>query len=285
MHILPCYEAWEVRPRLRIVNLKAPAGTMESTPNAEGDRTAEAHAASSRPRTLLRLLPLGAVLIAFLLFYFLGVGDYFSLKVLKHYRWILAAFVEEHAIVAPACYLLLYAATVAVSFPTAGFLTIAGGFLFGASLGTVLAAFGATLGATLLFLMARTSLGDLLAQRAGPRMQRLHEGFQEDSFSYLLFLRLVPVFPFWLVNLAAALFGMNLPPYLAATAIGILPTTFVLAYFGEGLSTTIKEQQPISLHLLVALALLGLLALLPVGVRRWRRGRTGESEAPRSDRP
>jgi uncharacterized membrane protein YdjX (TVP38/TMEM64 family) len=256
---------------------------MESASKAEGKGKAEARGASSRTRTLLRFLPLGAVLLAFLLFYLSGLGDYFSLKVLKHYRWILAAFVEDHAFIAPAIYLLVYAVTVAVSFPVAGFLTIVGGFLFGASLGTVLAALGATIGATLLFLMARTSFGDLLARRIGQRMQRLHEGFQEDSFSYLLFLRLVPVFPFWLVNLAAALFGMNPLPFVAATAIGILPTTFVLAYFGEGLATTIKEEQPLSLHLLVALILLGLLALLPVGVRRWRRARTGETGTPRSD--
>jgi uncharacterized membrane protein YdjX (TVP38/TMEM64 family) len=256
---------------------------MESAPKAEGDRTAEANAASSRVRTLLRLLPLGAMVLAFLLFYASGAGDYFSLTALKHYRWILADFVDAHPFIAPATYLLLYVVTVAVSFPVAGFLTMAGGFLFGASLGTLLAAFGATVGATLLFLMARTSFGDFLVERAGQRMQRLHEGFQEDSFSYLLFLRLVPVFPFWLVNLAAALFGMNLLPFVAATAIGILPTTFVLAYFGEGLSTTIQEQQPISLHLLVALVLLGLLALLPVGVRRWRRSRGGERAAPGGD--
>jgi uncharacterized membrane protein YdjX (TVP38/TMEM64 family) len=214
----------------------------------------------------------------------MGAKSYLSLEALRHYRWILAAFVEEHVILAPAAYLLLYVATVAVSFPSAGFLTVTGGFLFGASLGTVLAAFGATLGATLLFLIARTSFGDVLARRAGPLTQRLQEGFHQDSFSYLLFLRLVPLFPFWLVNLAAALFGMKLPPYISATAIGILPATFVLAYFGEGLATTIEERQPLSLHLLVAFILLGLLALLPVGVRRWRQGRSGGPEAPPGDR-
>jgi uncharacterized membrane protein YdjX (TVP38/TMEM64 family) len=258
---------------------------MESTRNPKPYQATEAaHAAASRRRALLRALPLGAIVLALLVFYAMGAEDYLSLRALRHYRWILAAFVEEHAIIAPAAYFLLYVATVAVSFPSAGFLTIAGGFLFGASLGTVLAASAATLGATLVFLIARTSFGDLLTRRAGPRTQRLQEGFQEDSFSYLLFLRLVPLFPFWLVNLAAALFGMKLLPYVAATAIGILPTTFVLAYFGEGLATTIKEKQPLSLHLLVAFILLGLLALLPVGVRKWRRGRASESEAPQSDR-
>ena len=141
-------------------------------------------------------------------------------------------------------------------------MTITGGFLFGAALGTVLASVAATIGATLIFLIARTSLGALLAERAGPRAQKLRDGFQEEGFSYLLFLRLVPLFPFWLVNLAAALFGMRLLTYVAATAIGVVPATFVFAYFGHGLGTALDSEGPhVPATLLVALALLGLVAL------------------------
>ncbi len=230
---------------------------------------------------LLRWAPLGAIVLALLLFYAFGLQHYLSLEALRRYQGSLGAFVAEHSILAPATYVLVYAATVAVSFPGAGFLTIAGGFLFGAALGTALAAIAATLGATLIFLIARTSLGDFLAERAGPRAERLRQGFQQDGFSYLLFLRLVPLFPFWLVNLAAALFGMRLIPYVAATAIGILPATFVFAYFGEGLRTSLEsEGSPASLQLFTALALLGLMALIPIAVRRWRRGRDTGPGAP-----
>ncbi len=150
--------------------------------------------------------------------------------------------------------MVVYVAVVAISFPGAGALTITGGFLFGAALGTALASVAATIGATLIFLIARTSLGALLAERAGPRAQKLRQGFQEEGFSYLLFLRLVPLFPFWLVNLAAALFGMRLLTYVAATAIGVVPATFVFAYFGHGLGTALDSEGPhVPATLLVAL--------------------------------
>jgi uncharacterized membrane protein YdjX (TVP38/TMEM64 family) len=254
------------------------ASTRETGPHGISD-AAGASQASYRGATL-RWLPLAAIALALLLFYAFGGHDYLSPATLRRYQGSLDAFISAHAILAAMAYLLAYAAIVAVSFPGAGFLTIAGGFLFGAGLGTALAAIGATVGAVLVFLIARTSLGDFLAKRAGPRAQRLRLGFQKDGFSYLLFLRLVPLFPFWLVNLAAALFGMRLLPYLAATALGILPTTFIFAYFGAGLKTTLEAEQPASLQLFIALLLLGLLALMPLAVRKWRRGREREPGAP-----
>jgi uncharacterized membrane protein YdjX (TVP38/TMEM64 family) len=114
--------------------------------------------------------------------------------------------VDANPILAAGVYVLAYVAAVALSFPGASFLTAIGGFMFGSLVGTALALVSATIGATAIFLIARTSVGDLLASRAGPRMQRLRAGFDEEGFSYLLFLRLVPLFPFWVVNLAAALF-------------------------------------------------------------------------------
>jgi uncharacterized membrane protein YdjX (TVP38/TMEM64 family) len=247
----------------------------QGTPDADGTGVGR----NSPPRTLLRLAPLAAIALILLLFYALELGDYLSLDMLRGYQGSLDAFVGAHSVMAPALYLLVYVATVAISFPVAGFLTIAGGFLFGAAFGAVLAWAGATLGATIVFLVARTSFGDLLARRAGPRTDRLRLGFQRDGFSYLLFLRLVPLFPFWLVNLAAALFHMRLAPYAAATAIGILPATFVFAYFGEGLETTLAER-PASLQILIALLLLGMIALGPAAVRRWRSGRGSEPGPP-----
>jgi uncharacterized membrane protein YdjX (TVP38/TMEM64 family) len=150
---------------------------------------------------------------------------------------------------------------------------------------------GATLGAIIVFLIACTSVGDALVQRAGPRLKRLADGFREDAFSYLLFLRLVPVFPFWLVNLAPPLFGVPLKTFALATAIGIVPGTFAFAFAGAGLDSVIAAQKAakqaciaaggsdcylhIDLHalvtpkLLVAFAVLGLVALIPVVLRRW----------------
>jgi uncharacterized membrane protein YdjX (TVP38/TMEM64 family) len=232
-------------------------------------------------RRLARWVPLVLVVAALVLGYLLGLQDYLSLTALRDYQGTLLAFVAANPFLAAAVYLVVYALAVTVSFPGASFLTITGGFLFGSLVGTGLAVVAATCGATSIFLIARTSLGDLLAEKAGPRVQRLRQGFQEEGFSYLLFLRLVPLFPFWLVNLAAALFGMRVVPYVAATAIGIVPGTFVYSYFGQGLGSALEsEGSPASFELLLGLALLGVMALVPVAVRKWRRSRGAEGGVP-----
>jgi uncharacterized membrane protein YdjX (TVP38/TMEM64 family) len=246
------------------------ASTQRETPSP-----APAKAGSARG-AILRWAPIGLVAVALLLGYAFGLHRYLSLDALRESQAMLSAQVEANALFAAAAYVLVYVAAVALSFPGASFLTAAGGFMFGPVLGTALALFSATTGAVLIFLVATTSFGAVLARKAGPRMQRLREGFAKEGFSYLLFLRLVPVFPFWVVNLAAALFGMHLVPYIAATAIGIVPGTFVLAYFGHGLGTAIDgEGPPWSAGLFVSLALLGILALVPVLFRKLRKSTRG----------
>lgn len=225
----------------------------------------------STRRAALRWLPLLLVACALLAGYGFGLQRYFSVEALRESQASLSAHVASRPVLAAAVYFGAYALAVALSFPGASFLTIAGGFLFGALVGGALAVLAATSGAVVIFLVARTSLGTALARKAGPRMKKLRDGFQCEGFSYLLCLRLVPLFPFWVVNLAAALFGMRLIPYAAATAIGIVPATFLLAYFGQGLETAIDGEGPRwSAGLFISLALLGLLALLPVVVRKRR---------------
>jgi len=253
---------------------------MHETGDSErhGDLPAER---PRRSRTVARWAPLVIVVAVLALGYAFGLQDYLSLGALRRYQETLAGFVAANPVLAPLAYLVAYALAVTISFPGASFLTIAGGFLFGAVAGTALAVVAATIGATLIFLIARTSLGGLLADRAGPRMQRLRQGFQEDGFNYLLFLRLVPLFPFWMINLAAALFGMRVLPYVAATAIGIVPGTFVYSYFGQGLGSALEsEGSPASMQLFLALALLGVMALIPVAVRKWRRGKESQRDMP-----
>jgi uncharacterized membrane protein YdjX (TVP38/TMEM64 family) len=231
---------------------------------------------------LLRLAPLALVALGLAIGYAFGLHDYFSLASLQTYRSSLDGFVAQNPFATAAAYVAIYVAAVALSFPGASFLTIAGGFIFGWRAGTALAWIGATIGATFIFLAARTALGHVLAERAGPRLQRLCSGFREEGFSYLLFLRLVPLFPFWIVNLAAGLFGMGLTAYVGATALGILPGSFVFSYFGEGLRSALEsEGSPLTAELFVALALLGILALVPAIVRRWRRGSERSAGAPR----
>ena len=221
--------------------------------------------------TVLRWLPLVLVVLVLAAAYGLGLQTYLSLDKIAKYQDRLSSFVAEHGVLSASLYVLVYVAAVGLSFPGASVLTAAGGFMFGSIVGTILTVLAATMGATIIFLIARTSLGDLLTARAGPRLQRLRQGFAEEAFSYLLFLRLAPIFPFWVVNLAAALFGMRVAPYILATAIGIIPGTFALSYFGQGLDSALAGDGPVlSAGLIIALALLAVMALVPVVLRRLR---------------
>ncbi|SCZ34200.1 TVP38/TMEM64 family protein [Afifella marina] len=233
---------------------------------------------SEVPRALwLRFLPVGIVVLLLLLFYAGGFQEFLSLGALQEESEALKGFVDDRLALAGLLYVIVYITLVAVSFPGASIVTIAGGLLFGWILGGALSAVGATIGACIIFLIARTSFGTVLARRAGPRLKRLQSGFQEDAFHYLLFLRLAPIFPFWVINLAPALFAMRLGPYALATFLGILPGTFAYSYFGEGVGTALDEEGPVfSTQLLLGFAVLALAALLPIMLKRWRARNVGE---------
>jgi uncharacterized membrane protein YdjX (TVP38/TMEM64 family) len=239
-----------------------------------------------------RLLPLIAIVAALGLILAMGWHRHLSVESLVRHHGVLQHFVAQNKLAALAGYIALYIAVVALSVPGAVFLTVAGGILFGALLGGTAAALGATIGAILIFLIAKSALGEQLSRRAGPLADRLAEGFRADAFSYLLFLRLVPIFPFWLVNLVPALAGVRLRVFATATAIGILPGTFAFAFVGAGLTSVIAAQgtayraclaagrsdcrldfdlkAAVTPELLIALAALGVVALIPVIVRRLR---------------
>lgn len=229
--------------------------------------------------TLKRLLPL-AVLVALIgAAFVLRLDRYLTLDALRDNRATLLAFVESNRLTAVLGFMLAYAGVVALSLPGATIMTLAGGFLFGVALGASLTVVGATLGAAALFLIARSALGDVLRQRAGPFLSRMADGFSKDAFSYLLFLRLVPAFPFWAVNLAPALLGMRLVPFVVATAIGIIPGTTVYSAFGAGLGRVFDAGGEVNLKdvfsppLIAALIGLGVLSLLPIALRRLRERR------------
>ncbi|MEJ1157127.1 TVP38/TMEM64 family protein [Prosthecomicrobium sp. N25] len=244
---------------------------------------------------LLRFLPLVAILAIMAGAYALGLHRSLSLDGLVQSRSALAARVEAAPLLSLLAFVAVYVATVALSLPGATLLTLAGGFLFGWKLGAAGTLVGATTGAVFVFLAARTALADTLRRKAGPFLARVAEGFRQDAFHYLLFLRLVPVFPFWLVNLAPALLGMRLAPFALATAIGILPGTIAFSVVGSGLDSVIDAQiaanpacvggapcrlsidpsRLVTRELLAGLGALGLVALLPLALKAWRarRGR------------
>ena len=222
-----------------------------------------------------RVVPLVVLVLLIGAAFAFRIDRYLTLDALRDNRAALLAFVDANELLAACAFVLAYAAIVTLSVPGAAIMTLAGGFLFGIVLGAALTVIGATLGATLLFLIARSAAGDFLRQRAGPFLARMSDGFSKDAFNYLLFLRLVPAFPFWAVNLAPALLGMRLVPFVIATALGIIPGTVVYTAFGASLGDVFDAGGQVDLKtvfsptLIAALVGLGLLALLPVALKRF----------------
>ncbi len=224
----------------------------------------------------LRWLPLAALVAGLAAFFALGLDTYVGFDTLARHRGELLAGVAAYPVLAPVGYIATYIAAVAFSLPGGALLTLTGGFLFGPVFGALFAVLGATGGATAVFLAARTALGDRLRARAGSSLQRLQAGFREDAFSYLLVLRLVPLFPFFIVNLVPAFVGVPVRTYILATFLGIIPATFVFASVGNGLGAVFDAGQVPDLGIVlrppILLPILGLalLALIPVIYRRWK---------------
>jgi len=206
--------------------------------------------------------------------YGLGLHTYLSFDALAAHRDTLTVLADTYPVLAVATFVLTYAAATALSLPGGAVLTILGGFLFGTWLGGAYAAVGATLGATGLFLAARAGLGHLADRVGGARMARIRDGLRRDASSYLLAMRLIPLVPFWFLNLAPALLGVKLRTYVAATGLGILPGTVVYASLGNGVGTVLdaggRPDLAIVLEPSVLLPLLALaaFALLPTVVKR-----------------
>jgi uncharacterized membrane protein YdjX (TVP38/TMEM64 family) len=249
------------------------------TPDTEDDAggTTAPKAAGARP--LARLLPLLLLLAGLGLFFALGLQDRLSCAALRDNRALLGAWVDSHLALAAIGFMVGYAAAVALSVPGAVVLTVAGGFLFGTAAATAMVVVAATAGATVLFLAARTVFRNLLEPRAGPWLARLQRGFAANELSYLLVLRLVPLFPFFVVNLVPAFLDVRLRNFVLATAAGIIPGTLVFAGIGAGLGSIVDAGEACSVsqvlrpQVLAPLLGLALLALAPVAYKYLRRGR------------
>lgn len=236
-----------------------------------------------------RWLPLLLIIVAFAAAYKYGLHEHISLSNLIQKREELANFVEANLFAAIAIYMLIYIAVVAISFPVGLPLSITAGFLFGWVLAGFATVTAATIGAIIIFLIARSSFGEVFQARAGPFINKMTQGFQKDAFQYLITLRLVPAFPFWVVNIVPALLNMRLAPYALGTFIGIIPGTFAFTYLGAGLDSVIQEQERlnpgcadagtcsidpkafVTPELLTALLALGVLSFLPFVIKKLKR--------------
>ncbi len=223
-----------------------------------------------------RFIPLILIIVIMILVYATGLTDLITFEQLKDNRQTLLDYVNNHPILSAIGFMLLYAASTALSIPGGVFLTIFGGFLFPQPLSTIFVVIGATIGAIIIFLVAKTALGDIMREKAGPVIQKMQKGFQENATSYLLFLRLVPLFPFWLVNIAPAFFGVSLLTFSWTTFVGIIPGAFVYTQAGAGLGSILDTQKEFSLEgiftwdVKIALIALGIFSLLPIVIKKLR---------------
>jgi uncharacterized membrane protein YdjX (TVP38/TMEM64 family) len=228
-------------------------------------------------KTIRRFLPVVLLAAAFAAIWWSGVLGQLSWAGLARNQALLAGWVNAHPVLAGASYMGIYAAATALSLPQGALLTITSGLLFGAAIGTGLTVVGATVGAVLLFLAARSALGEAIARRGGAAMEKIRDALRRDGFSYLLAIRLLPLFPFWLVNLAASVCGMRLGTFALATSIGIIPGTFVFASIGAGVGSVLAAGGTPNLSVIFSLPVLGplvglaVLSLLPVAWKKWKR--------------
>ena len=231
------------------------------------------------PVWLTRAWPVLLVTAALAAAYAAGLGRALSFAALAQHQAALRDYAAAEPVLSAVAFTALYAAAAAIMLPGVVVLTVTGGLVFGTLGGAACTVVGATAGASVLFLAARHALAGWAAARAGPLLDRVRPGLQRDGLSYLLALRLVPIFPFWLVNLAAAVVGMPLRVFALGTVVGIIPGTVVFASIGAGLGDVLAAGRAPDVAMftrpavLFPLLCLALLALLPVAWRRWGRAR------------
>jgi uncharacterized membrane protein YdjX (TVP38/TMEM64 family) len=232
------------------------------------------------PNSLRGKILLGCILLAGIgAFVYFDLGHYLSLDALKANRDNLLEYTSSHYEIAVVVFILVYILQTAFSLPGGAILTLTGGFLFGSLMGTLFVNIGATAGATLAFLAARYLLHDWVEHKFGDRLGTIQEGFASNAFSYLMTLRLIPAFPFFLVNLVSGLTRVSLGTYVLATSIGIIPGSFVFAFAGRQLGSINSLSEIASPPVLLAFTLLGLLALMPVAYQKWTKTKSGSNQS------
>ncbi len=230
----------------------------------------------ARKLRLAKLWPLGLVILGIVAFFALGLDQYLSFEALREHRQALLQWTAANKILAAAGFIFGYFVMVALSLPGAVWGTLAGGFLFGTGVAAFYVVSGATLGAAAIFLIARYALADFFRAKAGGAIARMEAGFNANALSYMLVLRLVPLFPFWLVNLVPAFLGVPLRTFVIGTFFGIMPGSIVYCSVGSGLGAIFEADGTPDLHIFSKPEIIGpiiglaLLSLIPVFYKRFR---------------
>ncbi|MCW9034346.1 MAG: TVP38/TMEM64 family protein [Rhodospirillales bacterium] len=230
----------------------------------------------NKPTSLWRFAPLLAIAGAIGLFFALGYDQYLTFEALKENRQQLLDWKTNNHLLTILVFIGVYAIATSLSIPGAIWLTISSGFLFGSIEGTLYAVSGATIGATINFLVVRYSFHDFFREKAGASLKKMEDGFNENAFSYLMVLRLVPLFPFWMVNLVSGVLGVNMRTYMIATFFGIIPGAFVYASVGNGLGAIFDTGQTPDLgiifspEILTPIIGLAILAVIPIAYKKYK---------------
>lgn len=252
--------------------------------NRDNGTPSEGKAASAASPTLRRLWPLIVVVAAMAAIFIFDLDRFLSFQALKENREFLVQWTNENRVLAALIFVSGYCVMVALSVPGAVWATLAGGFVFGTVVGGIYVVVGATLGATAIFLIARYALADMLRAKAGNAVRKMEAGFNENALSYMFVLRLVPLFPFWLVNLVPAFLGVPLSTYVIGTFFGIIPGSIVYVSVGNGLGAVFEQGGVPDLGIVftpeVMLPILGLaaLSLIPVFYKRFKGGKVAAAK-------
>ena len=235
--------------------------------------------------SLTKLIILAGFALLFGVIWQTNLLDYLSFETLREHQKWLDFQVAQNAIMVGLIFSAIYALVVALSLPGGTVMTVTGGFLFGPFVGTFCSVFGATTGAVFLFLIARYVFGDSLRARYGAMMQKMEQNFRNNAFSYMLVLRLVPLFPFVVVNLVPALLNVRLGIYALTTFFGIIPATFVYSGFGNGLGAVFDSGKELELsgiltkpEIIMPIIGLAILACIPIIYKKMRNRTTQNPE-------
>jgi uncharacterized membrane protein YdjX (TVP38/TMEM64 family) len=231
--------------------------------------------------TVKRLIPVAILVLGLCAAWYFGATQFLSFDTFRNHRTDLQHLVIQNPVRSVIGFILLYILVVALSLPAGSMLTIFGGFLFGVTAGTIYVVIGATLGAMIVYLATRYAFYDYMHAKAGNALRKMQEGFAEDALCYLMVLRLVPLFPFWLVNLVPALLGVKLRAFLIGTIIGIIPGTFVYVSIGDGLGALFDQGKMPDFgiifepRILTPIIGLAILAMIPVAYKKYRKHKAG----------
>lgn len=222
-------------------------------------------------------IPLIILLLLMACIYILISFDILSIETLKMQHSKIKEYVDRHAFLSVLIFILFYILITATSIPIASFITLFAGYIFTPLPATLYVVFAATTGACCIFLAARGALSNFLEKKAGNFIQKIRKGFEENSISYLLFMRIIPLFPFWSLNIAFAFFPVSLWNFAWTSFVGIIPGTFIYAYAGSGLAQVIESNQPLNIQNVfnwkIRIALIGIavITLLPILYKKWKK--------------